>query len=94
MDQEAYPMDAPTLDRMLSDLLLVDVSDGLDDTARQLGSLHESWSQAGADRASLDWLGELVANLYWWSGRLLGAASFASAEQGVPDNRPRPVVSS
>lgn len=87
-------MDAVAIDRMLNDLLLIDVSDGLDETAKQLGSLHESWTQAGVDDASRDWLGGLITDLYWWSGRLLGGVSFASAEQGVPDSSPRSAVSS
>jgi hypothetical protein len=94
MEQEAHTMDAATLDRMLTDLLLIDVSDGLDKTAEQLGSLHESWTQTGIDAASRDWLGGLITNLYWWSGRLLGGVSFASVEQGVPDSNPRSAVSS
>jgi hypothetical protein len=94
MEQEAHAMDAATLDRMLTDLLLMDVSDGLDETAKQLGSLHESWTQSGVDAASRDWLGGLIANLYWWSGRLLGGVSLPSAEQGVPDSHPRSAVSS
>lgn len=87
-------MDAPTLDRMLNDLLLIDVSDGLDQAAMQLGSLHRSWTQSGADAASVDWLGDLVENLSWWSGRLLGGVSFASAEQGLPDSASRSAISS
>lgn len=92
MEQEAHAMDAATLERMLNDLLLIDVSDSLDDVAKQLGCLHQSWTQSGADAAAVDWLGGLIANLSWWSGRLLGGVSFASAEQGLPDRESRSAV--
>jgi hypothetical protein len=93
MELEAHAMDATTLDRLLTDALLIDVSGGLDKTAEQLGSLHESWTLAGVDAGSVDWLGGLITNLYWWSGRLLGGVSLAS-EQGVPDRDPRSAISS
>lgn len=79
-------MDAATLDRMLTDLLLIDTSDALEAMAEQLASLHESLALDGTDAARRDHLDGLVANLYWWSGRLLGGLSFATLEQGVPDN--------
>lgn len=87
-------MDAVTLDRVLTDLLLIDASDGLDEVAKQLGSLHQSWTEGGADGASVDWLGDLIASLSWWSGRLLGGVSFAPTEQELPDSTPRSAVSS
>ncbi|HZP15486.1 MAG TPA: hypothetical protein VFA96_06670 [Nocardioides sp.] len=80
-------MDAATLDRMLTDLLLIDTSDALEAMAQQLASLHESLARDGTDAARLDSLGDALARLYWWSGRLLGGLSFANPdEQGVPDN--------
>lgn len=85
MELEARAMDAATLDRMLTDLLLIDSSDALEAMAQQLASLHESLALDGTD-AARDRLDGLVANLYWWSGRLLGGLSFATPEQGVPDN--------
>lgn len=78
-------MDAATLDRMVTDLLLLDASDGLDATAHELEALHDSWARSGAAPASVEWLGRLITNLYWWSGRLLGGVSTIADEQGVPD---------
>ena len=86
-------MDAPTLDRMVTDLLLMDTSDGLDRVASELSELHHSWVHAGVSTHSLDWLAGLVADLNWWSGRLLGGLSFAQPPQVVPDNTSHPPVS-
>ena len=79
-------MDAATLDRLLSDSLLMEASEGLDQVAAELAGLHESWASAGAARAPLNWLAGLIADLNWWSGRMLGGLSFACVEQEVPDN--------
>lgn len=86
-------MDATTLDRMVTDLLLVDTSEGLDRIASELGRLHGSWARAGVAGDSLDWLAGLVAELNWWSGRLLGGVSSADASQGLPDDASRRDVS-
>ena len=86
-------MELPTFDRMVTDLLLVETSEGLDRVSRELRLLYESWTRAGVATHSLDWLAGLVTDLDWWSGRLLGGASFAHPEQGVPDDGPRHVVS-
>lgn len=86
-------MDAPTLDRMVTDLLLMDTSDGLDRVASELSHLHASWAGLGAPTESLAWVAGLVADLNWWSGRLLGGLSFAQPPQVVPDNMPHPPVS-
>lgn len=86
-------MELPTFDRMVTDLLLLETSEGLDRVSQELRLLHESWTRAGADDHSLGWLAGLVLDLNWWSGRLLGGASFAHPEQGVPDDGARHVVS-
>ena len=86
-------MDAAVLDRLLTDSLLMEASEGLDQAAAELSRLHAAWSRAGADDASIEGLGGLIANLNWWSGRLLGGLSFLSIEQGVPDGDSEPTVS-
>lgn len=86
-------MDAATLDRMVTDLLLIEASDGVDAVARRLCSLRESWTAAGADEAALAWLDCLAADLDWWSGRLLGGLSFVNGGQGLPDTDARSAVS-
>ncbi len=86
-------MDVATFDRMVTDLLLVETSEGLDRVSEELRRLHESWTQAGVAADSLDWLAGLVTDLSWWSGRLLGGASFAHVQQGVPDDGCLDVVS-
>ena len=78
-------MDAATLDRYLTDSLLIEASDGLNEVASQLTRLHQSWTRAGAPVATLDWVAGLIANLNWWSGRLLGGLSFVEVEQELPD---------
>ena len=78
-------MDATTLDRLLTDSLLIEASEGLDHVSAEFGALHDSWRRAGADAHSLEWLGGLIADLNWWSGRLLGGLSFINCEQEVPD---------
>lgn len=45
-----------TWDRTVTDLLLVEASEGLDDAAHQLEGLHQGWQRAGAARESLDHL--------------------------------------
>lgn len=79
-------MDAATLDRYLTDSLLMEASDGLDEVVSQLERLYNSWTSAGAADAVLEWLAGLIADLNWWSGRLLGGLSFVDIEQGLPDN--------
>lgn len=86
-------MDAATLDRLLTDSLLMETSDGLDHVAVELSTLHASWTRTGVEAATLDWLGGLIANLNWWSGRLIGGLSFVTIEQGVPDDAARSAVS-
>lgn len=86
-------MDANTLDRMVTDMLLVDTSEGLDCIASELGRLHGSWASAGVAGDSLNWLAGLVIELNWWSGRLLGGASSADVPQELPDEAPQRGVS-
>lgn len=86
-------MDANTLDRMVTDLLLMDTSEGLDRIASELGRLHGSWAGAGVAGDSLDWLAGLVIELNWWSGRLLGGVSSAHLPQELPDEAPQRGVS-
>ncbi len=85
-------MDAATLDRLLTDSLLIDASVGIDRAAAQLGAMHRSWAHAGADKASLEWLGGLIGDLNWWSGCLLGGLSCIDFEQEVPDGDVAPSV--
>jgi len=86
-------MDTTTLDRMVTDLLLAETSEGLDRVADELRRLHQSWTSAGVARDSLDWLAGLITDLNWWSGRLLGGISFADPQQEVPDDGHRSAVS-
>lgn len=75
-------MDAPTVDRMLTDLLLIEVSEALDDTAREMRSLLEPSTLAIFEEERLRLLAKIVADLQWWSGRLLGGVSFAAEVAG------------
>jgi hypothetical protein len=78
-------MDAATLDRYLTDSLLLEGSDALDDVAAELTALYDAWTSQCVAEPSLLWLGGLIANVNWWSGRLLGGLSFVHLEQEVPD---------
>jgi hypothetical protein len=79
-------VDAATLDRYLTDSLLMEGSDALDEVSAQLSRLYDAWTRDGVGDSLLDWLGGLIVNLNWWSGRLLGGLSFAHLEQEVPDS--------
>jgi len=79
-------VDAATLDRYLTDSLLLEGSDALDEIAAQLTGLYEAWARQGVEEPSLRWLGGLIANVNWWSGRLLGGLLFVHLEQEVPDD--------
>jgi hypothetical protein len=68
-------MDAEALDRMVTDLLLIETSEGLDRVAAELRRLHGSWIREGVAGEPLEWLARLVTDLNWWSGRLLGGVS-------------------
>lgn len=79
-------MDAATIDRYLTDSLLMEGSDALDEVSAQLTRLYDAWTRQGVARPSLDWLAGLIANVNWWSGRLLGGLSFVHlVEQELPD---------
>lgn len=59
----------------LTDQLLADASDGLDQIAGQLANLYSHWLEVGVDTRSIDWLAQQIAQLGWWSGRLSGGRS-------------------
>jgi hypothetical protein len=79
-------VDAATLDRYLTDSLLIEGSDALEEVSAQLTRLYDAWTRDGVGDSLLDWLGGLIVKLNWWSGRLLGGLSFAHLEQEVPDS--------
>lgn len=72
-------MDERELDQILNTALLADASDALDRVADDLIALHDAWRQTSADTSSLRWLGGLIVNLGWWSGRMREAAQNATA---------------
>jgi hypothetical protein len=78
-------MDAVTLDRCLTDSLLIEASDGLEHVAAELEQLYRSWTDQRASDAALDWLATVITDVHWWSGRLLGGISFVDLGQEVPD---------
>lgn len=72
-------MDERELDRILNTALLADASDALDKVADDLITLHDAWAETSADASSLRWLGGLIMNLAWWSGRMRSASESAMA---------------
>lgn len=75
-------MDSPTVDRMLTDLLLIEVSDALEDAAREMRSVLQTSTLASFEDESIGQLEKIVIDLQWWSGRLLGGVSFVSEVAG------------
>ena len=65
----------PDASHALTDQLLADASDGLEQIAGQLAYLYSHWLDMGADARSIDWLAQQIAQLGWWSGRLVGGRS-------------------
>jgi hypothetical protein len=82
-------VDAATLDRYLTDSLLMEGSDALDEVAAQLTRLYDAWTRDAMADPLLDWLAGIIAKVNWWSGRLLGGLSFVHLEQEVPDTDDR-----
>jgi hypothetical protein len=54
--------------------LLSDAAAGVDDIARQLIGLHDSWEADGVPTDTLAWLAGLIGQLGWWNGRFTSAA--------------------
>jgi methionine salvage enolase-phosphatase E1 len=78
-------MDHMTIDHLLAISTLAEASDSLDLIAEELIGLHESWRARGAADDSLTWLGGLIGQLGWWSGRMTAAAFPDAASPNVPD---------
>ena len=68
-------MDTVTLDRLLNQSLLVELGEGLDSIAGRLAGLYDGWRRDGADESSLAFIGQILGELGWWSGRAEAAAS-------------------
>lgn len=63
------------IDALLTQSLLVGASEALNRIAEELISLHDAWARSCPDPSSLAWLGGLIADAGWWSGRLTAAAA-------------------
>lgn len=68
-------MDAVTIDRMITDALLLDAIEGLDTIAFRLADLYDSLGRLPAETGVAESVGEILSDLGWWSGRLQGAVS-------------------
>ncbi len=79
-------MDQTTIDHLLAISTLAEASDSLDRIADELIGLHDSWRSAGVADESLAWLGGLIGQLGWWSGRMTGAAFPDQVSPIVPDD--------
>lgn len=68
-------MDLESLDRLLSQALLLDIHHGLEDIYERLADLYEGWQRMRADEEAIAYLGQILAELEWWSGRASAAAT-------------------
>ena len=68
-------MDAPSIELLLCESLLAELAVGLDSIYERLSGLFESWRSTGADEAALAFLGQILCELGWWSGRAESAAN-------------------
>ncbi len=67
-------MDQTTIDHLLAISTLAEASESLDRIADELIGLYDSWRGADVADESLAWLGGLIGQLGWWSGRMTDAA--------------------
>lgn len=72
-------MDGVTIDRLVTDALLLDAVDGLDSVAGRLADIYDSVSGCWDKAVMAESLGGILAELGWWSGRLKGAVSTETA---------------
>ncbi len=82
-------MDQTAIDHLLAISTLAEASESLDRIADELIGLHDSWQAVGVADESLAWLGGLIGQLGWWSGRMTGAAYPDKVSPSVPDSRLR-----
>ncbi len=82
-------MDHMTIDHLLAISTLAEASDSLDLIAEELIGLHDTWRNSGAAGDSLTWLGGLIGQLAWWSGRMTAAAFPDGIRPSVPDGKLR-----
>jgi hypothetical protein len=78
-------MDAVSIDLLLCEALLVELTVGLDSIYERLSGLFESWRTAGADESALAFLGQILCDLAWWSGRAEAASDPVAAAIRLSD---------
>ena len=78
-------MDPVTLDLLLCEALLTDLTAGLDSIYDRLADLFESWRRSGADESAIVLLGQILYELGWWSGRAEAASSAGRASLTASD---------
>lgn len=72
-------MDGVTIDRLVTDALLLDAVEGLDSIGSRLAKVYDGLGGRPNEDAVVDRLGGILADLGWWSGRLHGAVSVETA---------------
>jgi methionine salvage enolase-phosphatase E1 len=75
-------MDQTAIDHLLAISTLAEASESLAD---ELIGLHDSWQSVGVADESLAWLGGLIGQLGWWSGRMTAAAFPDGVSPSIPD---------
>lgn len=72
-------MDGVTIDRLVTDALLLDAVGGLDSIAARLADVYDSLGSCRDEVTVAESLGRILGELGWWSGRLQGAVSTETA---------------
>jgi hypothetical protein len=78
-------MDAVSIDLLLCESLLAELTIGLDSIYERLSRLFDAWRNAGADESALAFLGQILCELGWWSGRAEAAADPIAAAARLSD---------
>ena len=72
-------MDAVSIDLLLCEALLADLTVGLDSIYERLSGLFDSWRASGADEPALAFLGQILCELACWCARAEAAADPVAA---------------
>lgn len=72
-------MDGVTVDRLVTDAMLLDAVEGLDSIASRLADAYDRVAGGPDGAGVVDDLAAALAGLGWWCGRLQGAVSAETA---------------
>lgn len=81
-------MEAPRLQLLMTDSLLLDAVEGIDSIAHRLAQMYDRWigsaeheqdAARAVHPADIALVGQVLGDLGWWSGRFEGAVSSETA---------------